>query len=63
MINIKSFLIHILYRSFLSIQKIQNLNLKYEKKSNNINNCDFKKKNLFYYSIADPMFNMLPFYI
>jgi len=41
MINIKSFLIHILYRSFLSIQKIQKIqkirkNLESETKSDNI---------------------------
>ena len=57
MLNVKLYLIHILYRLFLSLQKIQNLNLKLEKVKN-ITETENKLIEIFCLSIEPPIIKL-----
>ena len=56
--NVKSYLIHILYKLFLSLQKIQNLNLNLEIKVKNINKTENKLIEIFCFNAEPPIIKL-----
>ena len=58
MLNVKSYLIHLLYRLFLSLQKIQKLNLKLEIKVKNITETENKLIEIFCLSAEPPIIKL-----